>query len=102
MGLLAHLLQVAYTPFAYPLALGLLRLPYQAPGTTSRTALDYRPALRAMDGLIRQHVPKADMLPDLSIPSAVGAVEVAVDHPLARDERILLVLDKVVAGRAVD
>ena len=62
MGLLAHLLQVAYTPFAYPLALGLLRLPYQAPGTTPRTALDYRPALRAMDGFIRKHVPEADML----------------------------------------
>lgn len=102
MGLLAHLLQVAYTPFAYPLALGLLRLPYQAPGTTSRTALDYRPALRAMNGLIRQHVPKADMFPDPPIPSAVGAVEVAVDHPLARDERILLVLDEVEARRAVD
>jgi hypothetical protein len=55
-----------------------------------------------MDGLIRKHVPEADMLPDLPIPSAVGTMEVAVDHPLARDERILLVLDKVVAHRTVD
>ena len=54
-----------------------------------------------MDGFIRKHVPEADMLPDLPIPSAVGAVEVAVDHPLTRDERILLVLDKVVAGRSI-
>lgn len=48
-----------------------------------------------MDGLIRQHVPEADMLPDPSVPSAVGAVEVAVDHPLARDERVLFVIDEI-------
>lgn len=55
-----------------------------------------------MDGFIRKHVPEADMLPDLPIPSAVGTMEVAVGHPLAWDKRVLLVLNKVVAHRVVD
>jgi hypothetical protein len=42
-----------------------------------------------MDGLIRQHVPKADMFPDLSIPSAVGAVEVAIGQPMSFGLKLL-------------